>query len=280
MKCKSASAAKTRTIAMAVLLLIAGASSRQEIAAQLKPEKARDGKLERSQTPKAQQVPKVRPLPDLVITNITYSRNLATIDVHNRGAETSKPCKLRFTLPGIEEFIYHVPRLFPKGFVHTVTISRNQPFSGKGVAKVDFDNQNVESNESNNEMSINQPAATPDLAAVQLYFKKEGGESKVIGVIQNVGEVGLIGKDSSLGFKGKVRLIRVAKYGAHQKITTIKEETLPSIGPGIRYEVKATTPPPFAGADSYLWMLVVDADDANPANDKIEKKSVKFDNNN
>lgn len=46
------------------------------------------------------------------------------------------------------------------------------------------------------------------------------------------------------------------------------------------YDVTATMPKPFPGADSYLWILVVDADDANPANDKVEKKSVKFDDNN
>jgi hypothetical protein len=259
---------------MAVLLLIGGAAHRQEIAAQLKPEKARDGKLERSQPPKARQAPKVQPLPDLVVTGITYSGNKAAISVHNKGAAASKPCRLRFSLSG-EQWSANVPALLPKGFVHTETISRGQPFAGKGVAKVDSDNQIAESNEGNNEMSISQAAAAPDLAAVQINFMEEGGVSKVVGVVQNVGHAGFT------GFAGKARLIRIALYGAHQNILTVREEKLPNIYPGGKYEVKAPMPKPFPGADSYLWVLRVDsADDVNPANDKIEKKSVKFDNNN
>jgi hypothetical protein len=274
MKYKFTRTAKIRVVAMAILFLIVGALYGQEAAAQLKPEKAPAGKLERSGTNKAQQAPQVQKLPDLVVTNIAYSGNKASISVHNKGAAASKPCQLRFELPGIEGWTVDVPGLLPKGFVHTETISRGQPFFGKGVAKVDFNNQIVESNESNNEMSINQPAAAADLAAVRIYFMEEGGVSKISGVVQNVGKVGFI------DFKGRARLIRIAKYGAHQKITTLTEVTLPNISPGMKYEVKAQMPPPFAGADYYLWRLVIDADDINPANDEIEKKSVKFDNNN
>jgi hypothetical protein len=274
MKFQSARTAKTRTVAMAILFLIGGASYRQEVAAQLKPEKARDAKLERSQANKAQQTPKVQKLPDLVVTNISYSGDKATISVYNRGAAASKPCLLRFELPGIEGWTVDVPGLLPKGFVHTATIGRGQPFVGKGVARVDFKNQIVESNETNNEMSVNKQATAPDLAAVQIKFREEVGISKIVGVVQNVGKVGFI------NFKGKARLTRIAKYGAHQNILMLKEVVLPNLSPGAMYEVTATMPKPFPGADYYLWILVVNADDANPANDEIEKKSVKFDNNN
>ena len=274
MKCKFTRMAKTRAVAMAILFLIVGALSRQEVAAQLKPEKARDGKLERSGTNKAQQAPKVQKLPDLVVTNISYLGNKASISVYNKGAAASKPCQLRFELPGIEGWTVDVPSLLPKGFVHTATIGRGQPFVGKGVARVDFKNQIVESNESNNEMSINQQATAPDLAAVQIKFREEAGVSKIVGVVQNVGKVGFI------NFTGKARLTRITKYGAHQNILMLKEIVLPNLNPGAMYEVTATMPKPFPGADYYLWILVVSADDANPANDKIEKKSVKFDNNN
>lgn len=265
-----------KIILMAGCLLVLGIMCQPQAMAQDRATRARDRQPGRRTPPPP---PPPNKLPDLVITGIRYAGDKATITVWNKGEAASTPCKLKFTIIGEEYWEAKVPGLFPKGFVHTVTIGRSKPFAGTGVAKVDFDNQVVESYDNNNEMTINQSAAIPDLAAVNIIFKSEGNVSKIIGVIKNVGKTEYV---APTGFTGNrtVVLIRIAKYGAHQWPLNVKEVTLPSLNPGIIYELKADMPPPFKGADSYLWILRVKGKDANVSNDAVEKTTKKFDNNN
>ena len=259
-------------LAMGMLLML-GIMCQPQAMAQNRNTRSRD-----RQTGKKPPPPPPDKLPDLVVTGIKYAGNKAVITVWNKGEALSAPCKLTFTL-GHENWTVDIPGLQPKGFVHTATISRGSLFAGTGVAKVDSGDQIVESNNNNNEMTINQSAEMPDLAAVSILFKSEGNVSKIIGVIKNVSKTAYL---SSWEFtdKRKAVLTRIAKYGSHQSMLTVKEATLPSINPGVIYELKADMPPPFKGADSYLWILVIQGDDANAGNDKVEKTSKKFDNNN
>ena len=261
--------ATVKKCVLAIFCLIVVASVSPGAAAQVTLNQPRDTGLKKDETPKVQK------LPDLVVTTIQYSGTYAVISVHNKGIETSAPCKLNFKLtaeqPG-EQWTVPVPALIAKGFVHTTKISRHKPFAGKGVAKIDPDNQITESNEINNVLTIDQPAALPDIAAVGLSFKDEGGTTVVVGRVQNVGKVNLIGAGI------KVHLIRIVKYGSHQNTLDLKTENLPNLIAGATYDVKAPMPKPFPGADSYIWILRVDGD-GNDANNKAEKKSTKVDNN-
>lgn len=255
------------------MLLVLGIMCQPQAMAQNRNTRSRDRQTGRKPPPPDK-------LPDLVVTGIKYAGTKALITVWNKGEAVSAPCKLKFDIVGEETWPgINIPGLQPKGFVHTATISRGKPFAGTGVAKVDYDGQIVESNDNNNEMTVNQSAAIPDLAAVNILFKSEGNTSKIIGVIKNVGKTAYISPTGATDSR-KVVLTRIAKYGSHQSMLTVKEVTLPSINPGVIYELKADMPPPFKGADSYLWIFVIQGDDANAGNDKVEKTSKKFDNNN
>jgi hypothetical protein len=121
-------------------------------------------------------------------------------------------------------------------------------------------------------LTIDKAAVSPDIAAIALSFKDEGGVTQIVGKVQNLSNVSLINAEV------KVRLIRKTLYGAHQNVLEFKTEKLTSLNAGAIYEVKAPMPKPFPGADSYIWILRVDGD-ANDANNKVEKKSAKVDNN-
>jgi len=234
--------------------------------ATLEKEKARDSSLKKSESPKVQK------LPDLVVTSIQYSGNRAAVAVHNKGIETSAPCRLFFRVVGEEQWTVNIPALIPKGFVYTADIYRGKPFAGKGIAKIDSENQVTESNENNNTLTIDKPAVVPDIAAIELSFKDEYGATQIVGKVQNVSNVNLIASDV------RVRLIRITLYGAHQNVLEFKTQDVTSLNAGAIYEVKAPMPKPFPGADSYIWILRVDGD-ANDANNNVEKKSAKIDNN-
>jgi hypothetical protein len=68
-------------------------------------------------------------------------------------------------------------------------------------------------------LEINQAAIAPDLAAIAISFKEEGGVTQVVGSVQNVSKVNAINSDII------VRLKRIACMELTQNILEFKHKT-------------------------------------------------------